>query len=137
MKTTITKKFFYNYVNGGHFIISENDINVKDYEERLVKFFNSKELYKIWNKRRKYTSYQFDERFMTMLFIHNNCTNKDLNSEVKMFIEKDDKIKDITIRNSLKSKKIIHICNGVSKSSLYKRIANIIEEEKQNGSWRL
>ena len=63
----------------------------------------------------------------------NNSINDDLRYETKMLCLKTEKIKDITIRNIVKSRKIIHICNRSGKYELYERVLRIIKEEKENG----
>lgn len=127
------KKFYKSYVNGGHFILCKNDIDIKNYEDALIRFFNNDFLESLWNKRRKYTSYQFDEKFITALAIHNNNENNLMNKDVCMFCLKNKNIKDITIMNQLKSKKVIHVCNNSGKVLLYDRI-KMMKEKMEDGS---
>lgn len=130
---TAIEKMNKDYFNGGQFILSNNDIDIDIYEKGLVNFFNCKYFENLWNKRRSHTTYQFDERFMIALAQVNNSINDDLRYETKMLCFKTEKIKDITIRNIVKSRKIIHICNRSGKYELYERVLRIIKEEKENG----
>jgi hypothetical protein len=116
--------FYNNYVNGGHFLICKKDVDLNQYEKYLFKFFDNKIIYDRWKQRRSHISYQLDEKFITLLAISNNIENNLLKKDVKMFVEKNEKIKDITIINS-KTKKIVHICNNSGKKQLYKRMISL------------
>lgn len=109
-----------NYLSSGQRLIVVKNINIKEYEKYLIKFFESKILFERWENRKVPTSGFLDERFETFFFL--NKIEKDLLKDfVTIHCLGIEKTKDNDYYK-FKNKTIFHNATKSHKKEIYKEM---------------
>lgn len=119
----IRDKYFRWYGNGGCNLWYKNNFDLKLYEEALKLFFESKLMREIWLKsrrqNRRYTAYQYDERFLTLYTIKLNQQNDYMKPFARLILSKKCTEKELI---GYCKKVLVHNCCGVGKKETYEKL---------------